>query len=250
MKSILTFALTLALVTSCKEPSSGGKVGAGFNGGKQAGTITLTTGNNNNLAPAGHQGITPVMRVVANASGSTVTGMDSSGAADGDIVIIRNDAASGLVTLTDSDSNSLTANQFLLPNSVPVQLDHEQSITAEYDSTLAKWVASSVGGAQYMNSNEVFQGTAHIKTSGTLPALTSCGTSPTIVGSDVGGTVVTGSAATTCTITFAVTYTTAPSCVFLPMGTATMPVYSVSATAITVATDIASTTYTYMCMGH
>lgn len=47
----------------------------------------------------------------------------------------------------------------------------------------------------------------------TAPALTSCGTTPAITGTDVAGTVTMGTSATGCVITFAVPYATAPACV-------------------------------------
>lgn len=49
--------------------------------------------------------------------------------------------------------------------------------------------------------------------SGTAPALTSCGTSPAIVGTDVAGTVTMGTTAVGCVITFNVAYALAPHCV-------------------------------------
>jgi hypothetical protein len=50
--------------------------------------------------------------------------------------------------------------------------------------------------------------------SGTAPALTSCGTSPAIVGTDVAGTVTMGTGTPTgCVITFNVAYIAAPHCI-------------------------------------
>jgi hypothetical protein len=57
---------------------------------------------------------------------------------------------------------------------------------------------------------------AHIVTSGTDPTITAnCGTAPSVVGDDVNGriTVGTGGTATSCTLTFAQAWATAPSCV-------------------------------------
>lgn len=82
----------------------------------------------------------------------------------------------------------------------------------------------------------------------TSPALTSCGTSPAIVGTDVAGKITTGSAATTCTATFAVAYATAPFCVVSTQGAATQPTYTVTNVAIVMSVDIASTSYNYICI--
>lgn len=79
------------------------------------------------------------------------------------------------------------------------------------------------------------------------PVLSTCGTSPSIVGNDVVGKVTTGSAATTCTITFSQAYIVAPACFLQTQGSATQPTYTTSITAITVTVDIASTVYNYFC---
>lgn len=54
----------------------------------------------------------------------------------------------------------------------------------------------------------------HIITSGTAPAVSACGTSPSIAGNDQAGvvTIGTGGSATTCTVTFNVGYGAAPHC--------------------------------------
>lgn len=244
----IVFATIALLVSACACTPQSATSTKKINLGKQLAPITLTTGNNNdlNIAPSG--GTTTIIRLVPNASGSTLTGMASASVSDGDLFLIRNDGTSGNITITSADTNStVAADRFVTPNSVSVILLPHYSAWAEWDSTATAFVLSPVQSAGELS----IAGAAHIKGIGTAPALTSCGTSPTITGSDVAGVLVTGSAATTCTITFAGTYTTAPSCWLLPIGTATMPVItSISATAITVGTDIASTTYSYGCVGH
>lgn len=79
------------------------------------------------------------------------------------------------------------------------------------------------------------------------PVLTGCGTSPSIVGNDVVGKFTTGSAATTCTLTFSQAFIVAPACFLQTQGSATQPTYTTSTTAITVTVDIASTVYNYFC---
>jgi hypothetical protein len=245
----IVFATLALLVSACActpQQSTTKKI----NLGKQLASITLTTGNNNdlNITPSG--GSTTIIRLVPNASGSTLTGMASASVSDGDLFLIRNEGTSGNITITNADTSStVAADRFVTPNSSSVILLPHAAAWAEWDSTATAWILSPVqsAGDGTLGTATV---TGHIKGTGTAPALTSCGTSPAIAGSDLAGVVTTGSAATTCTITFAATYTTAPSCFFLPTGTATMPVYTVSATAITVTTDIASTVYNYGCVGH
>lgn len=77
--------------------------------------------------------------------------------------------------------------------------------------------------------------TARLAGSSSAPALTSCGTSPAISGTDLAGTVTMGTGSPTgCVITFTATYTTAPHCVVTWRATPlASQSYTVSATAIT-----------------
>ena len=84
---------------------------------------------------------------------------------------------------------------------------------------------------------------------GLPPVLSSCGTAPSSTGSDTALRLTTGSAATTCTVTFGVAHVTAPSCVITPQGAAVQPTYTVSATAISMTVDVASTVYNIICIG-
>lgn len=79
------------------------------------------------------------------------------------------------------------------------------------------------------------------------PVITSCGTTPTIVGNDTVGKITTGSGATTCTITFTQAYAVAPACILAPQGNLNFPTYTTSTTAITATVDVASTVYNYIC---
>jgi hypothetical protein len=74
-----------------------------------------------------------------------------------------------------------------------------------------------------------------IRAAGTAPALTSCGTSPAIVGSDLAGEVTMGTATPTgCIITFNVAYASAPYCVVhWPAQALASQSYTYSTTAIT-----------------
>jgi hypothetical protein len=93
---------------------------------------------------------------------------------------------------------------------------------------------------------------AHLATAQTTaPALTSCGTSPTISGTDTAGTVTMGTGTPTgCVITFNVAYTTAPHCVVTWIATPlASQSYVTSATAITLTqTATSSNVVKYMCM--
>lgn len=117
----------------------------------------------------------------------------------------------------------------VIPNGQP----SAQSVYA----TLTQFRAWLLGGAS-----------AH---SGT-PALTSCGTSPAISGSDSAGTITLGTGTPTgCVATFAQAYTGVPYCVVTSQTApaTTTPAYSVTATAITIAQAANnSTKYDYVCV--
>lgn len=93
--------------------------------------------------------------------------------------------------------------------------------------------------------------TGHIIGGASGPALTSCGTSPAIVGSDIAGTVTMGTGAPTgCVITFARAYVAAPPCVVswqaTPLATQS---YTISTTAITLTqTATSSNKVNYVCV--
>lgn len=77
--------------------------------------------------------------------------------------------------------------------------------------------------------------------SGTAPALTSCGTTPAITGTDVAGTVTMGTTATGCVITFNVAYAAAPHCLVTWIATPlASQSYVTSTTAITLTQTSAS----------
>lgn len=87
--------------------------------------------------------------------------------------------------------------------------------------------------------------------SGTAPALTSCGTSPAISGTDVAGTVTLGTGTPTgCIITFNVAYVGVPYCVVTSQTApaTTTPAYSVLAASITIVQAAnSSNKYDYFC---
>ena len=91
-----------------------------------------------------------------------------------------------------------------------------------------------------------------IATGGDKPTLTSCGTTPTIRGSDSAGEVTVGSvAATGCTITFAAVKTNAPTCTITNQSSSTVNAmtYTISTTALTVSqTGLTGAKINYNCI--
>jgi hypothetical protein len=86
----------------------------------------------------------------------------------------------------------------------------------------------------------------------TAPALTSCGTSPAIVGTDLAGTVTMGTGTPTgCVITFNTAKSAAPHCVVTWIATPlASQSYATSTTAITLTqTATSSNVVKYICVG-
>jgi hypothetical protein len=83
---------------------------------------------------------------------------------------------------------------------------------------------------------------------GPAPTLSSCGTSPSIIGSDASGIIGTGTGATACTLTFGIAYVNAPFCVVSAQAKASNLDYSRSTTALTLSAASASAFYHYHCL--
>lgn len=246
MKNFLVAAL-IAL-GACQAAPSAPAHKLGLNLGPQAAAITLTSGSNNNVAIAPNGNTTTMLRFLVNSANSTLSGMDASTVSDGDLFLVRNDSTTGKLIITNEDTNSLAANRFLTIGAVSLDLGPKSSALVERDVTTGRWIASLAKPESPVLAGVTTNGTAN------LPTLSTCGTSPTIAAGSTSfaGTYTTGSAATTCTITFATAFSAAPTCLILSAGGAAtlVPTYSTSTTAITVATDIASTAYQYVCVGH
>lgn len=97
-------------------------------------------------------------------------------------------------------------------------------------------------------ANNVYFPKKILSTTTASPVLTTCGTTPTIVGNDTVGKLTTGGTATTCTITFTTAYNVAPACIIQPQGGTVYPTFTTSTTAITITVDVAATVYNYICL--
>ena len=83
-----------------------------------------------------------------------------------------------------------------------------------------------------------------------VPVISSCGTSPSVVGSDLAGTVTGGSASpTTCTITFSAAFSIAPACVVAAVPQLAAFTYTTSTTAIAVTSSASTGAVKYICVG-
>jgi hypothetical protein len=83
------------------------------------------------------------------------------------------------------------------------------------------------------------------------PALSSCGSSPTITGSDfIGSVVIGGGGATVCTVTFSTTYVNTPVCQITAVAAAsTLYLSAKSASAFTVTSSALTQPFDYTCVG-
>ncbi|MBI3678476.1 MAG: hypothetical protein HY243_17855 [Proteobacteria bacterium] len=95
-------------------------------------------------------------------------------------------------------------------------------------------------------------GRSGIKTRGTAATVSSCGTSPSISGTDLAGEVTVGTGTpTSCTISFTSTKTNAPYCVVSDQSTLASFTYTISTTAITITqTANSSNKIDYVCFQH
>lgn len=103
---------------------------------------------------------------------------------------------------------------------------------------------------QYVLDGTLAVGHLPPPTGAAAPALTSCGTGPTIVGTDAAGTVTMGTGTPTgCVITFVTAYKTAPNCVVNWQATPlAAQSYAVTTTAITLTqTATSSNVANYVC---
>lgn len=154
-------------------------------------------------------------------------------------------AVNGNVTLGDANTDTHTANGDL-------SVTDDLTVT---DVTTLNGV-NAFGDAN--TDTHTFNG--HIHTTGTDPTLSSCGTNPSVIGSDTAGTVTigTGGTASACTITFANAFSTnAPACVITSQMNAAISLYvsASSTSAITItnaeppAAFPASGKFSYHCIG-
>lgn len=119
------------------------------------------------------------------------------------------------------------------------------NITAS--TTIAATGALSTGGDLSVTGKPLFGGTA--------PALSGCGTTPSLVGNDKVGriTVGSGGVATTCTVTFNTVWTNAPVCVANNETTTLLARASATTTVLTITSAVpftAADTIGYHCLGY
>jgi hypothetical protein len=163
--------------------------------------------------------------------------------------------------------NATVAGTFTAPGNVAIgdNVADAHTITGGVTYTGGTWTHNgnlTVGSGNVitLGSRTDLTNNSHFQASGTDPAVSSCGTSPSIIGSDTAGTVTigTGGTATACTITFATGFTTnAPACVITSQMSTAIGLYiSASSTSAFTVTNAnppsafpASGKFNYFCVG-
>lgn len=175
--------------------------------GTPAGTFLAADPSGNVIAttsPTGGASLTGSTGQTAYFSGTnTAVGTSTIFITTGSRVGISTTTPPGLLTV---NSVTNTLNAFTVNNSIG-------STTVEADTldTAAQiFAVATSSGATYFAIDKF----GHLITGGTTPGVSSCGTSPSVVGDDNSMEITVGSvAATGCTITFANVHTNAPICV-------------------------------------
>jgi hypothetical protein len=210
-----------------------------------------------------------ICRLNCTAGSCDFTGI--SGGADGRQLILEN-VGSGNIVLYHQNTNSTTpGDRFLMAGAAQTTMITGGHISIFYDGAQSRWMMDQQttganwigmltisGGDLSVIGNTSISGSGHLKTVGAGVGFSSCGSAPAPVCNsttcnDISGTFTTGgSGVTTCTITFGTTYTNADdaTCIVSPMGTATQPTYTTTATTIAMSTSAPSQKYHYICVGH
>lgn len=120
-----------------------------------------------------------------------------------------------------------------------------------FTAVAALLAASIAAFAANFSVDGILNVAGHVNTGAVPPVLTSCGTTPSITGSDTAGIVTMGTSATGCVITFATAYTGTPYCVVSWIATPLASQSYVTAnTAITTTqTSASNNKLQYVCFG-
>lgn len=197
-------------------------------------------------------GVGSVSAAFANTAGTDVAWFDATGALtgsspSGSALDVYGDATNDR-TVTLSNHAKTRAFGWFFPDSSNFRL--------RYYTGGVNLLNFDNSGNGFIYNQMTFQGVPIVQQEivargGGVPTLSSCGTSPTVTSGSTkfAGDFTTGSGATTCTVTFASSYSAAPTCVLTGSGAAS-PTYTTSTTAITLSVSVASTKYYYICVGH
>ena len=147
-------------------------------------------------------------------------------------------------------ANETASNAFYVNNSYEGSLANDKAYSLLY-GTLSGSTGSLSG--QQLTVNGTLNINGHIVTHGTAPTLTSCGSSPSIIGNDNAFTITVGGTATGCTATFATAWTNIPSCIVTnqSLSATNIMTYTVSTSAVTISqTALSGNVINVICEGY
>ena len=140
--------------------------------------------------------------------------------------------------------------RYLLPSALIVALAGGLAIAQSITKSVQ--LSQDPSGPIGFDTNNGVYFPGHVLSTGPkpVPALSSCGGSTTVAGTDTSGTF-TGTAGTaTCTLTFTQAYLTAPYCVVVSNSQSTAPLaYTIATTSIQVTAGIGGAKAYYWCSG-
>ena len=162
----------------------------------------------------------------------------------GPITHTSSDTINGVLRVSTNTliSNSIIANQGKQPTGSASFL--------VYGSTVSRYEIYSSTDSQGAYAVAVTT-SSHFSTGASSPVVISCGTSPTVTGNDIAGTITPGATAAGCTITFGTPYTNAPSCVVSQRTGSLVNAlsYTVTKSALTLTETSFTSIFDYHCIG-
>lgn len=194
---------------------------------------------------------------VTEGAGSAIVGVGGDNQGNNSVLIALNGQyapASKTVNLPDTfvvlGGNSSFGDNTEAPSVVNIT-----ATTTAANMLRIKGKASGTGNyVEVINSDNVallkVNAAGHLSTSSTQPVLSSCGTGPTMRGTDTAGEITVGAATTSCTLTFNTAFTNAPTCTVSFQSTLAAETYSYTTAALTIgATALGGTKVNYNCLG-
>lgn len=204
------------LCSSCNRASTFTTTATTIQGGSASGDINIG-------ATAGDTGTITIGGTKATVVGGT---LHTVGAADFDSTVNVDGAvtANADVNIGDASTDIMSVTGGIVVNSDDLTVDPSTHLTE-----LAKLSVrgdSTLGGAGSNNTELHGHGIFGVDT---IPTINSCGTgTPTISGTDMGGTITPGTSASTCTIDFGEAWHAAPVCTLTPKNAADTQLYVTS----------------------
>ena len=195
----------------------------------------------------------------AGVAGSTSGTLAGGGGAGGQVVVIETIQTYSTATTTALTIGYLTATNGVTSTTTPAvgigtsTPSATLSVESFWGDIVSMWGAV-INGTHYI-VEEIDQ-YGHLITSGPVPVITSCGSSPngSVSGNDRNGTVTVGGTATGCTLTFANAYAAAPDCTFdnQSMSITSALSFTVSSSAFvwSQASGLSGDKIDYICQAH